>query len=97
METAQDRPDIVARVFKQKKDQLVRDINFGRVLGKVPAFLWVIEFQKRGLPHMHMLVILSDDDRLSSSVDVDNVISAELPPDPSTFLLVLKRENRLSA
>ena len=36
---------------------------------------------------MHMLVILSDDDRLSSSVDVDNVISAELPPDPNTFPL----------
>ena len=85
METAQDRPDIVARVFKQKKDQLIRDINFGKVLGKVPAFLWVIEFQKRGLPHMHMLVILCDDDRLSSSMDVENVISAELPPDPNTF------------
>ena len=85
METAQDRPDIVARVFKQKKDQLIKDIKFGSVLGKVPAFMWVIEFQKRGLPHMHMLVILSNDDRLNSSVDVDNVISAELPPDPETF------------
>ena len=48
-ETAQDRPDIVARVFKLKKDQLLRDISHGKVFGKVPAILWVIEFQKRSL------------------------------------------------
>ena len=38
-ETVQDRPDLVARVFKLKKDQLMKDIKSGRVLGKVPAFL----------------------------------------------------------
>ena len=84
-ETAQDRPDIVARVFKLKKDQLLRDISHGKVFGKVPAILWVIEFQKRGLPHIHILVILADDDRITSSSEVDNVISTELPPDPDLF------------
>ena len=84
-ETSQDRPDLVARVFKQKKDQLIKDIVAEKVFGKVPAYLWVIEFQKRGLPHTHILVILSDDDRLSSAEDVDNVICAQLPPDPDTF------------
>ena len=84
-ETAQDRPDLVARVFKLKKDKLIKDINAGKVLGKVPAYLWVIEFQKRGLPHAHILVILSDEDRLSLASDVDNIICAELPPDPETF------------
>ena len=84
-ESAKDRPDIVARVFKQKKDQLMRDIRVGQVLGKVPAMLWVIEFQKRGLPHAHLLVILSQDDRITSSTDIDNVISAQLPPDPAAF------------
>ena len=84
-ETAQNRPDLVARVFKLKKDQLIKDINSSKVFGKVPACLWVIEFQKRGLPHAHILVILSDDDRLNSSSDVDKVICAELPPDPDMF------------
>ena len=41
-ENVQDRPDLVARVFKLKKDQLIKDINAGKVLGKVPALLWVI-------------------------------------------------------
>ena len=63
----------------------MKDIKSGNVFGKVPAFLWVIEFQKRGLPHAHILVILNEEDRLSNSSDVDNVISAQLPPEPSLF------------
>ena len=45
----------------------------------------MIEFQKRGLPHAHILVILADDDRPSDSLEVDNIISAQLPPDPEHF------------
>ena len=39
-------------------------------------------FQKRGLPHCHILLILDDHDRLITPDFVDNVISAELPPSP---------------
>ena len=84
-ESVQDMPDLVSRVFKLKKDQLIKDIKSGNIFGKVPAFLWVVEFQKRGLPHVHILIILHEEDRLSSSADVDNVIVAQLPPDPTLF------------
>ena len=84
-ESVQDRPDLVARVFKLKKDQLMKDIKSGNVFGRVPAFLWVIEFQKRGLPHTHILLILDELDRPSTSSDIDNIISAQLPPDPNMF------------
>ena len=84
-ENVQNRPDLVSRVFKQKKDQLIRDIKTNKIFGQVPAMLWVIEFQKRGLPHIHILVILSEKDRIQSSIDVDNVICAELPPSPENF------------
>ena len=60
--SVQDRPDLVARVFKQKKDWLMDDIMKARVFGVVPAHMWVIEFQKRGLPHVHILVILREED-----------------------------------
>ena len=60
----QDRPDIVARVFKLKLDQLMNDLVHGGVLGKVVAYMYVIEFQKRGLPHAHILLILADHDRI---------------------------------
>ena len=84
-EKVQNRPDLVARIFKLKKDHVIKDINSGKVFGKVPAFLWVIEFKKRGLPHVHILIILAEDDRINSSEDIDNVISAQLPPDPELF------------
>ena len=81
-QNAQDRPDLVARVFKQKKDQLMQDLKSGYVLGKVVAHMNVIEFQKRGLPHIHILLILADSDRAMSPNFVDSAVCAELPPNP---------------
>ena len=82
--SAQDRPDLVARVFKMKKDRLIEDIMKNNVFGVVPAQLWVIEFQKRGLPHIHILVILREEDRLTTADTVNEIICAELPPHPDT-------------
>ena len=81
-QTAQDRPDLVARVFKQKFDQLMNDLIAGEVLGKVAAHMHVIEFQKRGLPHAHILIILASCDRVLTPELVDSIVVAELPPDP---------------
>ena len=80
-EKVEDRPDLVARVFKLKKDQLIRDIRSENVFGRVSAILWVIEFQKRGLPHAHILVILCKEDRVTENKDIDKIICAQLPPD----------------
>ena len=90
----QDRPDLVTRAFKLKKDQLMRDLINGQLLGKVDAFLWTIEFQKRGLPHCHLLLILSDHDRLITPSFVDNVISAEIPPSPDDVEDEKQKEER---
>ena len=74
---AQDRPDLVARVFKLKKDQLLRDLKKNGVLGKTVADIYVIEFQKRGLPHAHILIILANQDRTArlSRKSVTNSVS----------------------
>ena len=81
-QTAQDRPDLVARVFKQKKDQLMKDIISGGIFGKTVAHMHVIEFQKRGLPHAHILIIIADQDRAMTPDLVDSIVVAELPPRP---------------
>ena len=65
-----------------KKDQLMQDLKTGFIFGKVVAHMNVIEFQKRGLPHVHILIILSKDERNMSPDFVDSVVCAELPPDP---------------
>ena len=81
-QSPQDRPDIVARVFKQKKDQLMDDLKYGDLLGNVVAHMHVVEFQKRGLPHAHILIILENKDRPVSPEKVDSIVVAELPPSP---------------
>ena len=81
-QAAQDRPDLVARVFKQKKDQLIRDLTVGKLLGDVVAYMSVTEFQKRGLPHEHILIITASHDRPGSSQIVDSAVVAELPQSP---------------
>ena len=83
------RPDIVNRVFNAKMKALIDDIENGQIFGKVAAYVKVVEFQKRGLPHMHMLIILDEKDKLKTPEDVDNFISAEIPwHDPELFAIV---------
>ena len=78
-ETAQGRPDLVARVFHMKFRAFMRDLVQNHVLGVVVAWTWVIEFQKRGLPHAHVLLIMRSADKPRTPADIDDRICAELP------------------
>ncbi len=77
-QTAKDRPDLIIRVFNLKLDALLKDIKDG-VLGTVIAKIWVIEFQKRGLPHAHILLILDEVSKLRTAEDYASMVSAEIP------------------
>ena len=53
--------------------------------------VYTIEFQKRGLPHAHILLWLEGDFKNPTSADIDKIISAELPDketDPEGYSLV---------
>ena len=76
-----DRYDVVARVFKAKLDQLLKDVKNG-MLGVQVSCVYAIEFQKRGLPHAHIVVTLADVDRPRTSEHIDGLSTAELPPAP---------------
>lgn len=78
-ETASDRPDLVARTFKVKLDALIDDLTKHGVFGRAVAFVYTIEFQKRGLPHAHILVTLIAEDKFTSAEKIDRFISAEIP------------------
>ena len=76
-----DRPDLVARVFHAKQQALLRKIRDG-YYGLVAGFVYTIEYQKRGLPHMHLLVFLEQQDKIQSVEQIDAIISAQIP-DPA--------------
>ncbi|XP_062017408.1 uncharacterized protein LOC133733784 [Rosa rugosa] len=78
-QVAQDRPDLTTIIFRAKFEELKNDVIKKGVLGTVVAYVYVIEFQKRGLPHVHMLLMLSDDDKLNNPDDYDHIVRAEIP------------------
>jgi hypothetical protein len=77
-----DRPDLVNRTFNLKLKELFSELLQNSILGRVAALVWTIEFQKRGLPHAHILLIMEPSDRPQLPEHVDHVVCAEIP-DPS--------------
>ena len=47
--------------------------------GRVAAFVCVIEFQKRGLPHAHILLNLIEEDKITTPEEIDELVCAEIP------------------
>lgn len=78
-QSAPDRPDLVARVFNAKVKELCTDLLKRHILEEVDAYVYVIEFQKRGLPHCHMLLIMKERWKARVADDVDEAVCAELP------------------
>jgi hypothetical protein len=89
-QTHSDRHDLLARVFRQKLIKLIDTITKGEVFGPARCWMYSIEWQKRGLPHSHILIWLKDKIKPDQ---IDSVISAELPDpqqDPRLFEIVVK-------
>ncbi|XP_054734508.1 uncharacterized protein LOC129241988 [Anastrepha obliqua] len=85
-----DRHDLTARIFKQKLKSLMDFIVKHRVFGEVRCYMYSVEWQKRGLPHAHILIWLVD--KITPD-QIDSVISAEIPDqmiDPDLFEVVTK-------
>ncbi|XP_076945580.1 uncharacterized protein LOC143616712 [Bidens hawaiensis] len=91
---SKDRPDILYRLFKIKLDALLKDLKDKKVLDKVQAVVYTIEFQKRGLPHAHMCLFMHADHRLPDVEHADPFISVEIPDkneDPELYNLAAWR------
>jgi hypothetical protein len=92
-QTPQDRPDLVVRVFRAKLEELKNKLFKKDILGKVRAYVYVVEFQKRGLPHAHFLLIMEGRYKLTCPEQYDRLISAELPDKkkyPELYKMVVK-------
>ncbi|KAI9121759.1 hypothetical protein K1719_007149 [Acacia pycnantha] len=86
-----DRPEILSRIFNLKLHKLMRTLKDQKIFGSIKADVYTVEFQKRGLPHAHIILWLSESDKIRSLFEVDQLISAEIPDkleDPELYELV---------
>ena len=77
-QSAADRPDLVARVFNLKVRDLLDQIRHKEEFGPWLGWVWTIEYQKRGPPHLHLLVFLKTDHQFLTAASIDQFISAEI-------------------
>ncbi|GKA28723.1 putative PIF1 DNA helicase/replication protein A1-like protein [Tanacetum coccineum] len=72
-------------------DFLVKELKDDHTFGRVEGVVYTIEFQKRGLPHCHILLWLEPQDKLMTTGKIDHYISAEIlnkDEDPQLYQLV---------
>ena len=58
---------------------MLNDIIKHNIFGQVLFHVYSIEFQKRGLPHSHIIVTLHPNDKMTCPETIDKHISAEIP------------------
>nr|XP_043618055.1 uncharacterized protein LOC122589793 [Erigeron canadensis] len=88
-----DRSESVTRIFKMKLDLLMEDIMQKKIFGECKTGIYTIEFQKRGLPHAHILIWLGPETKCNTPEEINDIISAELPlesEDPDLYEAVLE-------
>ncbi|XP_013632617.1 PREDICTED: uncharacterized protein LOC106338114 [Brassica oleracea var. oleracea] len=78
-DSANSRPDLECRIFKLKLDEMMADFKKGVYFPKPDAAVYTIEFQKRGLPHAHILLWLKGIRKDVIAAMIDEYISAEFP------------------
>ena len=74
---------LLARVFYQKKFTLLDYIKTSKIFGEVKGYLWRDEYQKRGLPHCHLLLWTDFD--TSDVKKLDETVTCRLPLDDPRY------------
>ena len=67
------------RIFRAKLEELKVELFKKQIFGSIVSYVYVIEFQKRGLPHAHLLNILKTNTKLFAPQSLDETVCVELP------------------
>lgn len=73
-----------------KKKKLLEDLKRTQIFGTYRGLVYTVEYQKRGLPHIHLLLFLPQKEQFCNAAKVDEIISAEfsLPEDDPDGILM---------
>lgn len=61
--------------------ELVNDIVKNGIFGRSVAYVYAIENQKRGSPHVHILIVLAPECKFQTADEIDAAVCAEIPDD----------------
>jgi hypothetical protein len=89
-QTPDTRPDLIAKVFKLKLDKTLHDLKERYVCGVSTGSVYTIEYQKRGLPHAHILLFLHRDVVPRCAEQVDELVSAQIPTNDPELAAIVK-------
>ncbi|KAL7145790.1 hypothetical protein ABFS83_07G110900 [Erythranthe nasuta] len=88
------KPDLfITMTCNPEWKEIQETLYAGQQAQDLTAHVHVIEFQKRGLPHAHMLIILKSEYKITTPEQFDRFVCAELPDKekyPGLYDLVLK-------
>lgn len=73
-----DRSDLIACVFHFKKQKLLHLIKEKDVFDQFYGDVYIIKYQKRGLPYIHLLLFLYPNDQIFDVAKIDKIVFAEL-------------------
>lgn len=91
-QTPDSRPDLIAIIFKLKLDQYLYDLKERNVCGVTIGSQYSIEYQKRGLPHAHLLLFLHPDCVPRCPEQVDELVRAQVPRDDPVLAAIVKSQ-----
>ena len=83
----QNRLDLISRVFHVKLEKLKDELFKKHIFGEIAAYTYVIEYQKRGMPHAHFLLILESKYKLYTADEYDKIVCAKIPDKQKFFHL----------
>ncbi len=73
-----NRPDIIVRVFRVRLKRLIHLIYIGTAFGPCRAYIYTVKYQKRGLPHTHIIIFIYAGHAFSKPEHINNLIRVKL-------------------
>ena len=89
-QTANTRPDVTAMVAHRAFERLLYFVH-GGMFGENLTTTATVEWQARGLPHLHLIVTNERQDRVLQAADADRFTTCEAPDDNDDLLNLVAR------